>query len=121
MTAFPHRKLQIDKYVYFTYILRRHGLLTSKPVVTLSKVAEKQLRKVPNQIRIKFSYWCDLIQTIGLRESRRYKGFHDEPLQGDRFGQRSVRLSKAYRAIYRVILSEKIELIEVLEVNKHDY
>ena len=28
------------------------------------------------------------------------KGFHDEPLRGQRHGQRSIRLNRAYRAIY---------------------
>ena len=89
--------------------------------IRVTKIAEKQLRKVPAHIATKFEYWCDLIQSVGLREVRKYKGYHDEPLQGDRFGQRSVRLSKAYRAIYKVLDSGNLELLEVLEVNKHDY
>ena len=39
---------------------------------------------------------------MGLRETRKIKGYHDEPLQGDRKGQRSIRLNKAYRAFYIV-------------------
>ncbi|MBW1759830.1 MAG: hypothetical protein JRI88_05880 [Deltaproteobacteria bacterium] len=42
-----------------------------------------------------------------------------EPLKGKRFGQRSVRLSKAYRAIY--IEKQESIIIEVIEVSKHDY
>ena len=48
-------------------------------------------------------------------------GFHDEPLKGKRQGQRSVRLNRAYRAIYVERGTGAVELIEVLEVNKHEY
>ncbi len=89
--------------------------------VGVSSKAAKQLKKVPDPIRIKFEYWCDLINFIGLLEARKYKGFHDEPLRGKRKGQRSVRLSKAYRAIYIEVDKERYEIIEVIEVNKHEY
>lgn len=48
-------------------------------------------------------------------------GYHDEPLKGNRTGQRSIRLSKAYRAIYIIDNDDNIEIVKVLEVNKHDY
>lgn len=89
--------------------------------ILLSSTAKKQLRKLPEHIQDKFDYWRDLLCTIGLLESRKYKGFHDEPLRGKRKGQRSVRLSKAYRAIYIEVDKEKYEIIEVIEVNKHEY
>jgi proteic killer suppression protein len=54
-------------------------------------------------------------------EMRKCKGFHDEPLKGKRQGQRSVRLNKAYRAIYVEHETGEVELIEVLEVSKHEY
>ncbi len=38
-----------------------------------------------------------------------------------RQGQRSVRLNRAYRAIYVEHETGEVELIEVLEVNKHEY
>lgn len=40
---------------------------------------------------------------------------------GRRQGQRSVRLNRAYRAIYVEHENGEVELIEVLEVNKHEY
>ncbi len=43
---------------------------------------------------------------IGLSEVRKVPGYHDEPLKGQRKGQRSIRLSRSYRAIY-VIEEEK--------------
>ncbi len=49
------------------------------------------------------------------------KSFNDEPLIGKRNGQRSVRLSKAYRVIYKQIESGRYEIIQIVEVNKHEY
>jgi proteic killer suppression protein len=62
-----------------------------------------------------------LVEESGAREVRKHKGFHDEPLKGRRRGQRSARLNRAYRAIDVERDAGKVELIEVLEVNKHDY
>lgn len=87
----------------------------------MSVKAKKQLKKVPSYINTKFEYWCDLLNFMGLLQARKYKGFHDEPLKGKRKGQRSVRLSKAYRAIYVELDKNNYEIIEVLEVNKHEY
>ncbi len=89
--------------------------------IILSKLAKKQLKSTPNYIQRKFDYWCDLINTIGLLESRKYKGFHDEALIGKRKGQRSVRLSKSYRVIYIEINDRKYDFIKIIEVNKHEY
>ncbi|MCY4523442.1 MAG: type II toxin-antitoxin system mRNA interferase toxin, RelE/StbE family [Halobacteriovoraceae bacterium] len=89
--------------------------------IKISNKASKQLKKAPKYIQTKFEYWRNLIIEISLRESRKYKGFHDEPLKGERRGQRSVRLSRAYRVIYREIGNQEYEIIEVMEVNKHEY
>lgn len=68
------------------------------------------------------SFFCiDRLSEVGWREARKYSGFHDEPLKGRRLGQRSVRLSKAYRAIYLETSCGQYQIIEVVEVNKHDY
>ncbi len=82
---------------------------------------EKQLDLVPDVINRKFRLWVALVQESGIREVRKHKGFHDEPLKGKRLGQRSVRLNRAYRALYAERAAGKVELIEILEVNKHDY
>lgn len=49
------------------------------------------------------------------------KDIHDEPLKGKRQGQRSIRLNKAYRAIYIINKEGVIHFVEVEEVNKHEY
>jgi proteic killer suppression protein len=42
-------------------------------------------------------------------------------LRGDRKGQRSIRLNKAYRAFYVETENKDIHLISIIEVNKHEY
>lgn len=74
---------------------------------------------MPDFIRRAFRAWVATVELIGIREARKLKGYHDEPLHGDRLGQRSIRLSKAYRVIY----VETIEGIKVtaVEISKHGY
>jgi proteic killer suppression protein len=87
--------------------------------VGLTKFAEKQLKKVPLQIREALRYWAESVERLGIREVRKLAGYQDEPLKGNRKGQRSVRLNRAYRAIY-VEINNGIE-VTVIEVNKHEY
>jgi len=89
--------------------------------VTWGRTVDKQLARIPELIVRKFRIWVELVEESGIREVRKFKGFHDEPLKGQRQGQRSIRLSQAYRAIYIERDTGKLELIEVVEVNKHDY
>lgn len=89
--------------------------------VIYTKEALKNIRKLPKHIREKIDYWLNLIDRVGLRESRKAIGFNDEMLTGKRKGQRSVRLSKGYRLFYHELPCEHAILIEVLEVNKHEY
>mgnify|MGYP000689935046 CR=1 FL=1 len=88
--------------------------------VVISKNALKDLRKIPKAIIDKLQSWIEAIELEGLREVRKLPGFHDEPLKGKRKGQRSIRLSRSYRAIYAVEKG-KVEFILIEEVNKHDY
>ena len=83
--------------------------------------ARKDLKKTPKHILAKFFFWIETVETHGLRYTQTLKGYHDEPLKGDRKGQRSIRLNKQWRAIYRLTSRNEIELIEVLEVNPHEY
>lgn len=48
-------------------------------------------------------------------------GYHDEPLKGTRKGQRSIRLSKSYRAIYIIRSNQSIKFVSVEEVSNHEY
>jgi len=89
--------------------------------VKLSKKAERDLKRVPRYIIDKLMGWISNVAEQGLHEVRKVSGYHDEPLYGKRRGQRSIRLSKGYRAIYEIDRSGKIHFIEVMEVNKHEY
>lgn len=89
--------------------------------IELTKNALKDLVKTPAFIKEKLLIWIDTIRRIGIREVRKIPGFHDEPLKGNRINQQSIRLNKAYRAIYTENENGCIHIISILEVNKHDY
>lgn len=89
--------------------------------VLLGKNVEKELDSLPPHILIKFRGWIKFVELYGVSEARLIKSFHDEPLKGKRNGQRSIRLNRAYRAIYVVLINNEIEIIKVIEVHKHDY
>jgi len=87
--------------------------------VKLTKQKKKDFTKVPKHIQINFWSWVENIELERMRSVRKVPGYHDEPLRGKRAGQRSVRLSRSYRAIYMEEM-DKV-LVKVLEVNKHEY
>jgi proteic killer suppression protein len=89
--------------------------------VIITKQARGDLARVPIHIVRKLQSWVDDVEYHGLNEVRKVPGFHDEPLRGKRSGQRSIRLSRAYRAIYVIDRDGKIEVVKVVEINKHDY
>lgn len=89
--------------------------------VILSQRAKLDLKRVPIYIAKKLASWVDAVSHDGLFEVRKIKGYHDEPLKGKRAGQRSIRLNKAYRAIYSIKKDGVTELVCIEEVNHHDY
>lgn len=89
--------------------------------VVISTKANKDLQRIPSVIVRKLLAWVNDVEIRGLENVRKVPGFHDEPLKGQRKGQRSIRLNKAYRAIYIIKNDGTIEFVEVIEVNKHDY
>ena len=89
--------------------------------VIWNKSVERQLDRVPETIARKFRMWVALVEESGIREVRKHKGFHDEPLKGKYEGRRSIRLNRAYRAIYFEAAGKEVECLEVLEINKHEY
>ena len=58
-------------------------------IVLLSKRAQKDLQKVPIHIVRKLDGWISSVEKDGLEEIRKVSGYHDEPLKGERAGQRS--------------------------------
>lgn len=90
-------------------------------VVEFSVRAQKDFLKVPHFIQKKLRLWIVDIERLGLAEVQKTPGYHDEPLKGDRKGQRSIRLNRAYRAIYKIKDNGDLEFIQILEINKHEY
>jgi proteic killer suppression protein len=88
--------------------------------VEITRLAEKQLRKLPRHIVDNLMIWVAAVEHDGLEQVRKARGYHDEPLRGQRAGQRSIRLSRAYRAIYE-IKEDTARFVSVEEVSKHEY
>ena len=95
--------------------------MSKETQVFISKFAEKQIKKLPKQISEALFIWVESIELTGIAEIRKLKGYHDEPLKGDRKGQRSARLNRSYRVIYIENENKGLVLITVIEVNKHEY
>lgn len=84
-------------------------------------VPTKDLKKLPRHVLDKLLAWVQSVERDGVEMVRLRPGYHDEPLKGRRAGERSIRLSKAYRAIYRLGHDGDVELVEVIEAHKHRY
>ena len=82
----------------------KNNKLTSNCIIELEKPAQ-----------------VDDVERIGIQKVREVPEYHDEPLRGDRSGQRSIRLNRSYRAIYIERPNKEITIISIMEVNKHDY
>jgi proteic killer suppression protein len=89
--------------------------------VEFSRFAGKQVARLPGAIQEALVVWKLSVETLGLPETRKARAYHDEPLKGQRAGQRSVRLNRAYRVIYVESEEGPIVVVGVLEVNKHEY
>jgi proteic killer suppression protein len=89
--------------------------------VVLSARVRKDLRQCPAAIVRKLMAWVGSVQSTGLEAVRKLPGYHDEPLKGEWAGYRSIRLNRAYRAIYSVQKDDVVEFARVDAVNKHEY
>ena len=88
--------------------------------VDLSKV-QKQLRKIPVEVRIKLQQWVLFVETQGIFAAQKFPGFRDHSLKGNRKTQRSVYLTKKWRAIYSLDKSSELKIVCVEEVTPHEY
>ena len=89
--------------------------------VEITKWAQKEIRKLPAHIVVKLLEWVQAVNHFSLENVRKISGFHDEPLKGKRLGQRSIRLSRGYRAIYIIKKDNSIEFVSIEEAHKHRY
>ena len=107
----------IDMYTFLMY----NQIMKTVYRVILSKKAKKALKHIPLHIVLKLNSWMSAVATYGLLEVRKIAGYHDEPLKGQRQGQRSIRLNRSYRAIYVIDDAKSLSFVEIIEVNKHEY
>lgn len=89
--------------------------------IQITKQALKDLKQTPQHLQEKFRAWLVAVNKSGLEETRKRSSWHDEPLQGYRKGQRSIRLNKQWRAIYVLKKNGQIQFVEVMEVMPHEY
>lgn len=80
---------------------------------------EKTCQKLPVKIVKKYELWKSIVFRHGPEKLKEFPGFQDEKLKGNRFGQRSSRLSLQYRVIYTV--HKEVVTIVVLEITPHQY
>ena len=88
--------------------------------VVIGKQAGKDLERMQRYIADIFLAWVLDVEKRGIEEVRKVPGYHDELCQGKLKGLRSIRLTKGYRAYYR-IERKQIEFIFVEGVDKHVY
>jgi proteic killer suppression protein len=90
--------------------------------IEFTKSAEKEFHKAPKVIKDKVLRWLDSLIEVGWANTclEGGKGLHDEPLLGNREGQRSIRLNKSWRLIY-VLDKGELVIITVIRISKHDY
>lgn len=69
----------------------------------------------------KLEVWVLSVERVGLEQTRKITGYHDESLLGTRRGQRSIRLNRSYRAIYEIGTENFIDFVSIEEVTKHEY
>ena len=83
------------------------------------KKATKQLKKIPNEILMRYEKWKDIVAISGPEGLKLIKGFNDESLSGEWEGYRSSRLNIQYRVIYKIGNEELY--VKVFRVTSHDY
>ena len=88
--------------------------------IFVTRIFEKQVKRLPSHIRNTIVVWMDVVRSQGLLTARRVRGYNDESLKGKRKGQRSIRLNRSYRLIYEEN-NEELTIITILEVHKHEY
>jgi toxin HigB-1 len=89
--------------------------------VRMTRHAHKQFEKLPVHLQNKVLAWIAEVAERGLREVQRSVGLHDEPLKGQRKGERSVRLNRHWRLIYVLRENDTPHIVEIQEFIPHAY
>lgn len=88
-------------------------------MVLESRTSDKQLKKCPKEILVQYEAWRKVIELSGPLALKKIPGYRDHALKGKWKGARSSYLNKTWRVIYKI--DKKEILIQVLEVNPHEY
>ncbi len=88
--------------------------------VIISKQAGKELERLQRYVADLCFAWILDVERRGLDEVKKVPSFHDEPCKGKLKGLRSIRLTRGYRAYYR-IEKDQVEFVFVERVDKHEY
>ena len=88
--------------------------------VIISKQAGKDIERIQRYVADLFFAWVLDVERRGLEEVKKVPSFHDEPCKGKLKGLRSIRLTRGYRAYYR-IEKDQVEFVFVERVDKHEY
>jgi proteic killer suppression protein len=93
-----------------------------KAKVIITKIARKQILKIPHELVEVIQKWILTVETIGIESTRKQggKGLHDEPLKGELRGLRSIRLNRAWRLYYKEIDGVP-KIISIERIDKHEY
>jgi len=84
-----------------------------------SRLAEKNIDRLPKYILEKYEFWKSVVQVSGPEGLRAFKGFKDHTLKGEWKGHRSSYLNDSYRVIYQA--DGQDVRVYVVDVNPHDY
>ena len=88
-------------------------------VILEKKSVAKVLKKVPDEVIVRYEAWKRIVELEGPFGLRNIKGFHDEALKGEWKGYRSSRLGLQWRVIY-FRQDQQLE-IYVIELTPHKY
>lgn len=87
--------------------------------IDATKSFNEQLERAPKVIQEKYDRWITLVLELGILNTRKINSYRDHPLQGKRFGQRSISLNMKWRVIYQEV--KQIKQIKLLEITPHKY
>jgi hypothetical protein len=92
-------------------------------IVDLSRVEKiiKNRKKVPSDIVDNLQIWVEQVEKFGIYEVQKVQRWKDHGISGLRKGQRAIRLSFLWRAIYRINKNGTINMVLVEEITPHDY
>ena len=89
--------------------------------VVMTRRSCRDLDRAPLHIQMALQEWAKSVETDGMLAVRKIPGYHDEPLRGDRRGQRSVRLNRQWRAIYTELATGELAIVTLEEITPHAY